>query len=176
MRTLRAASSILIVMVPRVDLDTCRLGAIGNGFRRSARPTPTRGSWQWSYAASEPHAKISDEANLIDAEAAWLKLTYSASGIPMHYRVRLVTTEPTYGGRRWWFMLPAGIHGRWPASARREALSAAGGRYLEAARPTSSPTRHAKTAGNLTGSIGGWPRTWARTRHLSGIRLALKRL
>ena len=24
----------------------------------------------------------------------------------MDYRVRLVTTEPTYGGRRWWFLCP----------------------------------------------------------------------
>jgi hypothetical protein len=24
----------------------------------------------------------------------------------MDYRVRLVTTQPTYGGRRWWFLCP----------------------------------------------------------------------
>ena len=40
----------------------------------------TRGSWQWSYEGSEPHARIGYEANLIDPEAAWLRLTYSASG------------------------------------------------------------------------------------------------
>ena len=55
---------------------------------------------------SEPHARIGYEANLVDPEAAWLKLTYTASGTAMDYRVQLVTTEPTYGGRRWWFLCP----------------------------------------------------------------------
>ena len=68
----------------------------------------TRGSWQWSYQGSAPHARIGYEANLIDPDAAWLKLTYTASGTPMDYQVRLVTTEPTYGGRRWWFLCPMG--------------------------------------------------------------------
>ena len=43
---------------------------------------------------------------MIDAEAVWLRLTYTASGNPMDYRVGLVTTQPTYGGRRWWFLCP----------------------------------------------------------------------
>ena len=47
----------------------------------------TRGSWQWSYEGSEPHARIGYEANLVDADAAWLTLTYTASGTPMDYRV-----------------------------------------------------------------------------------------
>ena len=42
----------------------------------------TRGSWQWSYEGSEPHARIGYESNLIDPDAAWLKLTYTASGTP----------------------------------------------------------------------------------------------
>ena len=63
---------------------------------------------------------------MIDPEAVWLRLTYTASGNPMDYRVPLVTTQPTYGGRRWWFMCPLAIHGRCPASARGEALPAAG--------------------------------------------------
>ena len=62
--------------------------------------------WQWSYEGSEPHARIGYEANLVDPDAAWLRLTYTASGTPMDYRVRLVTTQPTYGGRRWWFLCP----------------------------------------------------------------------
>ena len=66
----------------------------------------TKGTLQRSYEGSEPHARIGYEANLVDAEAAWLRLTYTASGNPMDYRVRLVTTEPTYGGRRWWFPAP----------------------------------------------------------------------
>jgi hypothetical protein len=64
----------------------------------------TRGSWLWSYEGSEPH--VSYEANLVDPDAAWPKLSYTASGNPMDYRVRLVTTKPTFGGRRWWFLCP----------------------------------------------------------------------
>lgn len=66
----------------------------------------TRGSWQWSYEGSEPHAKIGYEANMVDLDAAWLKVTYTASGNPVDYRVRLVSSQPTYGGRRWWFLCP----------------------------------------------------------------------
>ena len=66
----------------------------------------TRSSWQWSYKGSEPHASIGYEASLVDPEAASLRLIYTASGNPMDYRVRLVTMQPTYGGRRWWFLCP----------------------------------------------------------------------
>ena len=84
-----------------VPLDVCRWWR-----RRRWWPGVDARSWQWSYEGSEPHARIGYEANLIDADAAWLRLTYTASGNPMDYRVRLVTTEPTYGGRRWWFLVP----------------------------------------------------------------------
>ena len=66
----------------------------------------TRGSWQWAYEGSEPRAKIGYDANLIDPDAAWLRLTYTASGNPLDYRVGLVATQPTYGGRRWGFLCP----------------------------------------------------------------------
>jgi hypothetical protein len=36
---------------------------------------------------------------LIDPDAAWLRLTHTASGNPLDYRVGLVATQPTYGGR-----------------------------------------------------------------------------
>ena len=85
----------------------------------------TRGSWQWSYEGSEPHARIGYEANLVDAEAAWLRLTYTASGNPMDYRVRLVTTEPTYGGCRWWFLCPLARQDGGPPR-RWRSLSSAG--------------------------------------------------
>jgi hypothetical protein len=65
-----------------------------------------RGSLKWSYEDCEPHARIGQETNLIDPNAAWVRLTYTVNGTPMDYRVRLVTTQPTYGGRRWWFLCP----------------------------------------------------------------------
>jgi hypothetical protein len=67
----------------------------------------TSGSWGWTYEGEDkPHATIGYEANLIDSEAAWLRLHYQCRGEPADYRVRLVTTRPTYGGLRWWFICP----------------------------------------------------------------------
>jgi hypothetical protein len=66
----------------------------------------TRGTLKWSYEECEPHARLGYEANLVDPNAAWVRLTYTVNGTPMDYRVRLVTTQPTYGGRRWWFLCP----------------------------------------------------------------------
>ena len=56
----------------------------------------TRGTLRWSYEGCEPHARIGYEANLIGPDAAWVRLTYTVNGTPMDYRVRLVTTQPTY--------------------------------------------------------------------------------
>lgn len=66
----------------------------------------TRGSWVWRQGCVESRviASIGYEANLVDAEAAWLRLHYSASGEEMDYRIRLTTTRPHYGGLRWWFL------------------------------------------------------------------------
>ena len=68
----------------------------------------TRGSLKWSYEDCEPHAKIGYEANLIDPDTAWVRFTYTVNGTPMHYYVRLVTTQPTYGRLPWWFLRPLG--------------------------------------------------------------------
>ena len=32
---------------------------------------------------------------------------YQADGEPLDYKIRLVTTIPNYGGRRWWFICPS---------------------------------------------------------------------
>ena len=46
------------------------------------------------------------EADLTDESNAWLRLRYHANEEPVDYRIRLVTTTPNYGGRRWWFICP----------------------------------------------------------------------
>jgi hypothetical protein len=62
----------------------------------------TSGSWSWTYDGEDrPHATIGYEAG-----NAWIRLHYQANGKPVDYRVRLVTTKPNYGGRRWWFICP----------------------------------------------------------------------
>ena len=67
----------------------------------------TLGSWGWTREGEDkPHATIAYEANLRDPAAAWLRLHYQWREEPVDYRVRLVTTKPTYGGLRWWFICP----------------------------------------------------------------------
>src|SRR4051794_3753649 len=67
----------------------------------------TSGSWGWTCeGAAAQHATIGYEASLIDPADAWLRLHYRANGEPVDYRVRLVTTRPTYSGLRWWFVCP----------------------------------------------------------------------
>jgi hypothetical protein len=67
----------------------------------------TSGSWSWVYEGEdERHATVAYEANLVDPEAAWLRLHYQSQGEPVDYRIRLVTTTPTYGGLRWWLICP----------------------------------------------------------------------
>lgn len=41
------------------------------------------------------------------SDSAELWLNYSLSGSAQSQRIRLVTTVPRYGGRRWWFLCPA---------------------------------------------------------------------
>jgi hypothetical protein len=77
-----------------------RRGALVPGAR-------TSGWWGWTgEGEDEPHATIGYEANLMDPEAAWLRVHYQWRGESIDYRVRLITTTPTYGGLRWWFICP----------------------------------------------------------------------
>ena len=76
--------------------------------QKALRPgARTAGSWSWSYDGEDcPFATIGYEADLTDDGDAWLRLRYLANGEPLDYRIRLVTTIPNYGGRRWWFICP----------------------------------------------------------------------
>ena len=66
----------------------------------------TGGTWIWSYAGREPHAKIGYTADLSNPSGGTMRLTYTSNGEPMDYMIQLVSTVPTYGGRRWWFLCP----------------------------------------------------------------------
>ena len=80
--------------------------------QKALRPwARTAGSWSWSYdgesnGEDRPFATIGYEADLTDEGDAWLRLHYRADGESLDYRIRLVTTTPNYGGRRWWFICP----------------------------------------------------------------------
>jgi hypothetical protein len=61
----------------------------------------------WSNVRTgEQIASIGYEASLVNPEAGWVRLYYSANGTPEDYRVRLVTSPCHYGGRRWWWICP----------------------------------------------------------------------
>ena len=129
----------------------------------------TRGSWQWSYEGSEPHASIGYEANLVDPDTAWLRLVYTANGTPMDYRVRLVTTRPTYGGRRWWFLCPLARKDGGPPRRAAKLYLPPGRRYfasreaLRAHLPVMSGEREVQ---RIVPSTCG--RIWGRTRRSFG--------
>ena len=46
------------------------------------------------------------EADLTEPDDPWLRLRYCVNGERADCMVRLVTTRPNYGGRRWWFLCP----------------------------------------------------------------------
>ena len=53
---------------------------------------------------------MSYEADLTEPDCPWLRLRYCVGGERVDCMVRLVTTRPNYGGRRWWFLCP--LNGR----------------------------------------------------------------
>lgn len=79
---------------------------------RTGKATPGQwisGSLSWS-CSGEPAGWISYSANMEDPCASELKLSFCrGSGDDresVEQRIRLVFTEPNYGGRRWWMVCP----------------------------------------------------------------------
>ena len=65
------------------------------------------GLWGWTYEGEDrPHALVSYEADLTEPDCPWLRLRYRVNGERADCMVRLVSTRPNYGGRRWWFLCP----------------------------------------------------------------------
>jgi hypothetical protein len=78
------------------------------------------GAWQsgvWTWTFGIGGSSISYEADTRNPERATVRLAYSwrERGSPERhedYHVRLTTTRPHFGGRRWWFVCPLVIDGR----------------------------------------------------------------
>ncbi len=70
------------------------------------------GSWRW-LRFSEVRCSVGYELNTLQ-EPAWLRVQYSdkRSEKPYDYKIYLTTTEPHYGGTRWWFLCPAKACGK----------------------------------------------------------------
>ncbi len=66
------------------------------------------GTLRWTRVASGKEVgSIGYEANLTNPDDAWIHLQYRVNGEPQDYQIALETTQPNYGGRRWWFVCPA---------------------------------------------------------------------
>jgi hypothetical protein len=71
----------------------------------------TTGTLTWACTTSGSiSARIGFEADLRDVDAAWMRVrrlpTTKPSASCRREQLRLVTTIPTYGGMRWWFLCP----------------------------------------------------------------------
>ena len=89
------------------------------------------GSLSWTRDGDDaPHASIGYEANLTDQDNAWLRLHYQRNGEPVDYKVRLVTTTPHYGGRRWWFICPLVRNDGGPPRRVAKLYLPSGGKYF----------------------------------------------
>ena len=57
-------------------------------------------------STGEKTASIAYEANAKDPYGAWFRVHYRVNGELQDYRITMETTQPNYGGRRWWFRCP----------------------------------------------------------------------
>ena len=71
------------------------------------------GSWQW-LSGGEVVSSISYNLNTINDGFPYIQLIYTNkdSNEKFNYKVRLTTTTPHYGGKRWWFICPSSGCGR----------------------------------------------------------------
>ncbi len=74
------------------------------------------GSWRWTFRDRKEES-IDVEVDTRDLSSPFVRLTYWSIPIDpeeretFDYRVRLATTEPRFGGVRWWFLCPLLVHG-----------------------------------------------------------------
>jgi hypothetical protein len=93
------------------------------------------GTWRWTYASGKSFA-VGYTVDTCSPAAPFVRLSYSwvwpSSPEPQsaNYCVRLTTTQPRFGGLRWWFVCPLIVGGR-PCERRVGKLYLPpGGRYF----------------------------------------------
>jgi hypothetical protein len=91
-----------------------REGILREGSRRS-------GSWQWQYADGRTNG-INYEVRNLETASPSIRLSYTSTRPggereSFNYHVELTTTQPRFGGLRWWFICPLTVNGR-PCSHR----------------------------------------------------------
>lgn len=71
------------------------------------------GSWQWT-CNDEVVSSIGYEIKMTDEFNPWLRVHYTNTNTQEKhdYKIYLTSTQPNYGGRRWWFRCPGHNCGR----------------------------------------------------------------
>jgi hypothetical protein len=76
-----------------------------------------RGGWRWVYHGGRENS-ITYEVNTLDPDRPCVRLSYILAHArtrereSLDYRVGLTTTQPHFGGLRWWFVCPLVVGGR----------------------------------------------------------------
>jgi hypothetical protein len=68
-----------------------------------------KGGWVWSDARTgEETSSIGYEVDTTDRARPWARLhyTFTQTGEKIDYKIALQTTQPHFGGLRWWFTCP----------------------------------------------------------------------
>lgn len=70
-------------------------------------------SWHLEGTPAQTWA-VNIEANMLDLATPWVRLSYAINGqdLALDYKVYLTSTEPYFGGTRWWGLCPLLHHGR----------------------------------------------------------------
>ena len=92
-------------------LDDCRSLCINRMSTLRAIPQNgwASGTWTWSNPETgEKTSSIGYEANTLDPDNMYLRIHYTLTEADekVDYKIKLVSTLPRYGGRRFWFICP----------------------------------------------------------------------
>jgi hypothetical protein len=106
----RSAKKTVVEECLRIDADRwTREGILKAGVHQT-------GSWVWTYGDGGTF-RVNYEAVTLDLARPLLRLWYSwvwrstGKEDSAGYHVRLTTTEPRFGGLRWWFVCPLVVDG-----------------------------------------------------------------
>lgn len=69
--------------------------------------------WLWRLTSGTQQFSICYEVDATNLACPWFRVSYRLStGETLDYKINLDTTDPNYGGRRFWFLCPLVVGGR----------------------------------------------------------------
>jgi hypothetical protein len=66
----------------------------------------TLGAWRWQSEYSREPVTLHFVTDLWHRSSACMHLTFERGGLPRMQKVSLESTQPNFGGHRWWFVCP----------------------------------------------------------------------